>query len=108
MAIKLWSWFLSFLYTSILYGVFRVNHNLMVLFNEASITIPQVAYYLFSVHWSVLFVMGIVGTVVLIYKDWIYSKRVAVKINWIVTIIIIATPYIYGGIIFELLNLLPP
>ncbi|HIE02260.1 MAG TPA: hypothetical protein EYP59_18600 [Thiotrichaceae bacterium] len=108
MAIKLWSCFLSFLYTSILYGVFKVNYNVMALFNEVSIIIPQSAYYVVSVHWSVFFIMGIFGTFLLIYKDWIYSERVVVKINWIVTIIIIAVPYMYGAIIFEILNLLPP
>ncbi len=103
MWIKLWSWCLSFLYVLILYAYgFKASNNIREFFDEVSLVIFKPTHYLFDVHWSVLLIMVFVGTLSLIYKDWICSKHVAIVINWIVTIVIIIIPIIYASIFLNL------
>lgn len=107
MAIKLWSWFLSILYALILYKLgFEANQDSMIFYRELYPTIPKLASYFFNIHWIVLLVVGIIGTLALIGKDWVCSKRVAIRRNWIVTIIIMAIPFVYSIIILSIPGML--
>jgi len=106
MVIKLWSWFLSILYALILYKLgFEANHDFAIFYHELYPTSPQLAYF-FNIHWIVLLVVGIIGTIALIAKDWIYPKNVASKINYIVTLIIMAMPFVYSMIILSIPGML--
>ena len=107
MAIKFWSWSLSILYALILYKLgFEANQEFLIFYRELYPTLPKLTYYFFNIHWMVLLVAGIIGTLVLIGKDWVCSKHVAIKINWIATIIILAMPFVYSMITLNIPGML--
>ncbi len=72
-----------------------INPSIADMFRDMSIKTHGSTMWLMECHWAIYTLLGIIGAFLLVYKDLIYSQRIAIFINCYVIILFLVILLIY-------------
>jgi len=94
------SWLLGVIYILSFAGIYKITNNVVYgIYAGNPISLLKNISFILNFHWSIFIGIGIFINCLLVFKDYFYSKQIAVRLNYLAFALILLILLTYFVII---------